>query len=49
MAEISWRVVVLDEAQAIKNPDAKQTRTVKALKADARVALIRPARRREKF
>ena len=35
----SWRLVVLDEAQAIKNPGAKQTRTVKQLKADARIAL----------
>jgi superfamily II DNA or RNA helicase len=35
----SWRLVVIDEAQAIKNPGAKQTRTVKQLKADARIAL----------
>jgi hypothetical protein len=35
----SWRLVVLDEAQAIKNPGAKQTRTVKGLKADTRIAL----------
>ena len=34
-----WRVVALDEAQAIKNPDAKQTRAVKALQAESRVAL----------
>ena len=34
-----WRLVVIDEAQAIKNPAAKQTRTVKQLKADARIAL----------
>jgi hypothetical protein len=34
-----WRVVVLDEAQAIKNPGARQTRAVKQLQADARVAL----------
>ena len=39
MAERSWRLVVLDEAQAIKNPDARQTRTVKRLNARARVAL----------
>jgi non-specific serine/threonine protein kinase len=39
IADASWRVVVLDEAQAIKNPGAKQTRAVKALKAGARVAL----------
>ena len=32
-------LVILDEAQAIKNPGAKQTRTVKQLKADARIAL----------
>jgi non-specific serine/threonine protein kinase len=31
--------VVLDEAQAIKNPAAKQTKTVKQLRADTRVAL----------
>jgi non-specific serine/threonine protein kinase len=35
----AWRLVVLDEAQAIKNPAAKQTKTVKQLKADARIAL----------
>jgi non-specific serine/threonine protein kinase len=35
----AWRLVVLDEAQAIKNPAAKQTRTVKKLRADARIAL----------
>ena len=34
-----WRLVVLDEAQAIKNPTAKQTRTVKQLKAETRIAL----------
>ena len=39
MAEIPWRLAVLDEAQAIKNPDAKQTRAVKELKAGARLAL----------
>ena len=39
LAEGSWRLVVLDEAQAIKNPGAKQTKAVKALKAQARIAL----------
>jgi superfamily II DNA or RNA helicase len=39
LAETAWHLVVLDEAQAIRNPDAKQTRTVKALKARARFAL----------
>ncbi len=36
---IAWRLVVIDEAQAIKNPAAKQTRQVKKLQADARIAL----------
>jgi non-specific serine/threonine protein kinase len=36
---MSWRVAVIDEAQAIKNPGAKQTRKVKLLKADTRIAL----------
>jgi non-specific serine/threonine protein kinase len=35
----SWRLAVLDEAQAIKNPAAKQTQTVKRLRADVRIAL----------
>src|SRR5437016_12813935 len=39
IAETAWHLVVVDEAQAIKNPDAKQTRTVKGLKARARFAL----------
>jgi non-specific serine/threonine protein kinase len=39
IAEVAWRLVVLDEAQAIKNPDAKQTRTAKGLNARARFAL----------
>jgi non-specific serine/threonine protein kinase len=39
LAEVTWRLAVLDEAQAIKNPDAKQTRAVKRLKAGARLAL----------
>jgi non-specific serine/threonine protein kinase len=38
-AQIRWRFVVLDEAQAIKNPNAKQTRAAKALPAEARIAL----------
>jgi hypothetical protein len=39
MLEVPWRLAVLDEAQAITNPDAKQTRAVKKLKAGARLAL----------
>ena len=34
-----WNLVVVDEAQAIKNPGAKQTRAVKQLEAAARIAL----------
>ncbi len=39
LAEVPWQLVVLDEAQAIKNPDAKQTRAAKKLKAQSRFAL----------
>ena len=39
LTDFSWRVVVLDEAQAIKNPDSKQTRAVKKLRAGSRIAL----------
>ncbi len=35
----AWDLVILDEAQAIKNPGAKQTRAVKGLAGRARVAL----------
>ena len=34
-----WSFAVLDEAQAIKNPAARQTRAVKALKSRVRLAL----------
>ena len=34
-----WQLAVLDEAQAIKNPGARQTKAVKRLRADARIAL----------
>lgn len=34
-----WRLAVLDEAQAIKNPGARQTKTVKRLLSDARIVL----------
>jgi non-specific serine/threonine protein kinase len=39
IADVSWNLVVLDEAQAIKNASAKQTHAVKKLKAGVRVAL----------
>ncbi|MCD6310916.1 MAG: DEAD/DEAH box helicase, partial [Elusimicrobia bacterium] len=34
-----WNYIILDEAQAIKNPGTKQTRAVKLLKANNRIAL----------
>jgi superfamily II DNA or RNA helicase len=39
LTETKWRLAVLDEAQAIKNPNAKQTRAVKALRCGCRIAL----------
>ncbi len=39
LAGVQWRVAVLDEAQAIKNPGTKQTRQVKKLNARSRIAL----------
>ena len=39
IAATAWRLVVIDEAQAIKNAGAQQTRAVKALRAQARIAL----------
>ena len=34
-----WDILILDEAQAIKNPGVKQTKAVKELKADIRIAM----------
>jgi SNF2 family DNA or RNA helicase len=39
MQKINWFGLVLDEAQNIKNPDAKQSRAVRQLSAQFRVAL----------
>ena len=39
LAEVSWRLVILDEAQAIKNPGTRQSRAVRKLPAAARIAL----------
>jgi len=39
LESVQWNLLVLDEAQAIKNPGARQTRAVKRLKARARIAL----------
>lgn len=35
----NWDMVILDEAQAIKNPGTKQTKAIKQLKASAKIAL----------
>jgi len=39
LQEVNWRLVILDEAQAIKNPASSQTRAVKKLKSGSRIAL----------
>ncbi|WP_455285829.1 DEAD/DEAH box helicase [Cupriavidus necator] len=39
LAAVRWRLAIVDEAQAIKNPGAKQTKQVKQLQAQARIAL----------
>ncbi|MGH7055384.1 MAG: DEAD/DEAH box helicase, partial [Stellaceae bacterium] len=39
LAAAAWRLVILDEAQAIRNPHTKQTRAAKTLRAQARIAL----------
>lgn len=39
LGEQRWRLMILDEAQAIKNPSTRQTKAVKKLEADARIVL----------
>ena len=39
LATTPWRLIILDEAQAIKNPSTRQTKAVKKIKAAARIAL----------
>lgn len=39
LKEYTWAYVILDEAQAIKNPGAKQTRAIKTFKAKNRITL----------
>ncbi|MEA3243982.1 MAG: DEAD/DEAH box helicase [Pseudomonadota bacterium] len=39
LQERDWRLLILDEAQAIKNPISQQTRATKKLKAASRIAL----------
>ncbi len=38
-AQVFWNTVILDEAQAIKNPGTKQTRAVKKLPSEFRIAM----------
>ena len=39
LTQMHWHLVVIDEAQAIKNAATKQARTVKTLQAEGRIAL----------
>jgi non-specific serine/threonine protein kinase len=39
LADVEWRLVILDEAQAVKNSGTRQARAVKQFKASARLAL----------
>jgi len=39
LSKVEWYGVILDEAQNIKNPEARQTRTIRDLSAGFRVAL----------
>lgn len=39
LAKVDWDTIILDEAQNIKNPHAKQTQTVRQLRARQRIAL----------
>ncbi len=39
LSRLRWQLAVLDEAQAIKNPAARQTKAVKRIQADARIVM----------
>jgi hypothetical protein len=39
LSKVPWRRIVLDEAQNVKNPEAKQTKAVRALPSPRKVAL----------
>jgi SNF2-related domain/SNF2 Helicase protein/Helicase conserved C-terminal domain len=39
LRQVSWSGILLDEAQNIKNPDTRQSRAARGLKADYRIAL----------
>ncbi|WP_334160197.1 DEAD/DEAH box helicase [Muricomes intestini] len=39
LSETNWQCIILDEAQAIKNPATKQTKNIKKLHSDMRIAM----------
>ncbi|MDP5170869.1 MAG: SNF2-related protein, partial [Bacteroidia bacterium] len=39
LTKIRWRMLIIDEAQAIKNPGTAQTKAIKSLKARSRIAM----------
>lgn len=39
LGKIKWRVLIIDEAQAIKNPGTAQTKSLKKIKAETRIAM----------
>ncbi|PNB77174.1 ATP-dependent helicase, partial [Pseudomonas sp. FW305-BF6] len=39
LKQYAWKSIILDEAQNIKNPTTKQSRAVRGLKAEHRIAL----------
>ncbi len=39
LCEIKWKTVILDEAQAIKNPSTHQSKAVKKMRTESRIAL----------
>jgi SNF2 family DNA or RNA helicase len=39
LLDLQWQLAIIDEAQAIKNPNTKQTKTIKKIQAEAKIAL----------
>ncbi|MFL0195734.1 DEAD/DEAH box helicase [Clostridium sp. WILCCON 0269] len=39
LKDIIWDILILDEAQAIKNPGTKQTKTIKQIKGKSKIAM----------
>ena len=39
LSKVSWAGIILDEAQNIKNPETKQSKAARAIRADYRIAL----------